>query len=567
MKCTPFLFALFVLTPICCSSAEAETARSAQSMVATVDPLATTAALDAMRNGGNAIDAAVAAALTLGVVDCQNSGIGGGCFILIRLADGTLVAIDGRETAPAAATRDMYLRDGRPQTALSQTGSLAVATPGALAAYAIAVERYGKRNLSDLLNPAADIAEEGFEIDGMFAARLLAATEEIASFPTTRRTLLKEDGTPYRAGETLRLPQLATTYRAIAEHGTDWFYQGSVARSIGEWMADHGGILTADDFAAYEPKIRQPIQSSYRDATIIGFPPPSSGGIHVAQILNMLENVDLAELYHDDPVQYTHVVAEAMKRAFADRAHWLGDSDFADVPLGLLDQQYADELFQQIDPDMATAVETHGTPAEAATRLIERHTTHICVVDEEGNWVSITATINTSFGSKVIVPGTGILLNNEMDDFSVAPGVPNAFGLVGSEANAIEPGKRPLSSMSPTIVLRNGEPVLTVGAAGGPRIISQVVLTIINRLDLGMPLEEAVASKRFHHQWSPDVLHLERGTDEALIEALHSRGHETNIIGYVGVMQAIALDDDGKTLLGVHDPRVPGSAAGGDSAP
>ena len=567
MKRTPFLLVLFVLTAVCWSRAEAETARSARSMVATVDPLATAAALDAMRSGGNAIDAAVAAALTLGVVDCQNSGIGGGCFILIRLADGTLVAIDGRETAPAAATRDMYLRDGRPQTALSQTGSLAVATPGALAAYAMAVEQYGKRNLSDLLIPAADIAEEGFEINGIFAARLLATAQEIASFPTTRSTLLKEDGTPYRAGETLRLPQLATTYRAIAEHGTDWFYQGPVARSVGEWMADHGGILTADDFAAYEPKIRQPIQSSYRDATIIGFPPSSSGGIHVAQILNMLENVDLAELYHDDPAEYTHVVAEAMKRAFADRAHWLGDSDFADVPLGLLDQQYADELFQQIDRNKATDVETHGAPPEAAIRLIDRHTTHICAVDDEGNWVAITATINTSFGSKIIVPGTGVLLNNEMDDFSIAPGVPNAFGLVGSEANAIEPGKRPLSSMSPTIVLRGGEPVLTVGAAGGPRIISQVVLTIINRLDLGMPLDEAVANKRFHHQWSPDVLHLERGTDEAIIEALRARGHETNILGYVGVTQAIALDDDGETLLGVYDPRVHGSAAGEDSAP
>lgn len=567
MKWTPLLLALFVLTAIGSRHAEGETARSTQSMVATVDPLATTAALDAMRDGGNAIDAAVAAALTLGVVDGQNSGIGGGCFILIRQADGTLVAIDGRETAPAAATRDMYLRDGHPQTEISQTGPLAVATPGALAAYAMAIEHYGKRDLADLLNPAADIAEEGFEIDEIFAARLLATAEEIASFPTTRTTLLKEDGTPYRAGDTLRLPQLAATYRAIAEHGTQWFYQGPLARSVGQWMADHGGILTAEDFAAYEPKFRQPIQSSYRDATIIGFPPPSSGGIHVAQILNMLENVDLTELHNDDPVECTHVVAEAMKRAFADRAHWLGDSEFADVPLGLLDQYYADELFQQIDRDRATRVESHGDPPEAATRTIERHTTHICAVDGEGNWVAITATINTSFGSKVIVPGTGVLLNNEMDDFSIAPGVPNAFGLVGSEANAIEPGKRPLSSISPTIVMRGGEPVLTVGAAGGPRIISQVVLTIINHLDLGMPLDEAVGTKRFHHQWSPDMLYLEQGTDESLVEALHARGHETNILGYIGVTQAIALDADGRTLLGVHDPRVPGLAAGEESAP
>ncbi len=555
---TLLLFAFGLLTAARAGEAVAE-----KGMVATVHPLATDAAVNVMRRGGNAVDAAVAAALTLGVVDNHNSGIGGGCFILIRTAEGKLVAIDGRETAPAKATRDMYLRDGEPQTELSQTGPLASGVPGALAAYDLAVQRHGKLKLRDLLAPGADFAEKGFPVDQVYAANLRSTAKTLSQFPGSRQALLKSDGSPYAEGETLKPPDLAQTYRAIAEHGIDWFYRGPFAEQTATWMSTNGGILTAKDFADYRPKIRKPIISTYRGRKIVGFPPPSSGGIHVAQILNMLERFDLKSLRVEDEAKFTHVVAEAMKLAFADRAHWLGDADFAKVPRGLVDETYAGQLAKRIDVNHVTNVASHGTPPRAQSDLFGKHTTHIAAADAEGNWVAITATVNTTFGSKVIVPGLGVVMNNEMDDFSVAPGVPNAFGLIGAEANAIEPGKRPLSSMSPTIVLEeDGRPVMTLGAAGGPKIITQVVLAIINRVDLGMELHEAVAAKRFHHQWTPDVLFLEAGIDEKLINRLRQFGHEVQRLEHVGVTQAISTANDGKSLIGVHDPRVPGKASG-----
>ena len=274
-------------------------------------------------------------------------------------------------------------------------------------------------------------------------------------------------------------------------------------------MAEHGGLITAEDLRAYRPRLREPIVTTYRGYTVIGFPPPSSGGIHVAQILNILECFDMRSLHERDPGLMIHVVAEAMKLAFADRAHWLGDSDFAAVPRGLIDKQYARQLAQQIRLDQVLEVERYGIPEDWQTKTFGKHTTHIAAADKEGYWVAITATINTSFGSKVVVPGTGLLLNNEMDDFSAQPGVPNAFGLLGNRNNSIEPGKRPLSSMSPTIVLKDGQPVLTLGAAGGPKIITQVVLGIIQALDLQRPVDRCVAAARWHHQWRPHVLMVE----------------------------------------------------------
>ncbi len=537
-----------------------ESATSAEGMVATVNPLATDAGVDSLARGGNAIDAAVAAALTLGVVDGHNSGIGGGCLILIRLADGGLVAIDGRETAGARATRDMYLRNGKPQGELSRMGPLAAGVPGALAAYDHAVRHYGRRPLAELLLPAAEIAQDGFPITAGYADALKRKAKELARYAGTRAVLLEEDGSPRQAGETLRQPELARTYRAVAEHGIDWFYRGPFARRVAAWMADHGGILTADEFAGYRVRRREPVKSTYRGYTVVGFPPPSSGGVHVAQMLNVLERFDLGGLHADAPADLYHVVAEAMKLAFADRAHWLGDPDFAEVPRGLIDKQYASRLARRIDRTRSTRVPHHGQPPQQGS--FGKHTTHIAAADAEGNWVALTATVNTSFGSKVIVPGTGVILNNEMDDFSIAPGTPNAFGLLGAEANAVGPGKRPLSSMSPTIVLRDGRPVLTLGAAGGPTIITQVVLTIVRHLDLGMPLPDALAAPRIHHQWMPDELRLERSLDESVAAELERRGHRLKRYDGIGVSQAIGVAADGKTLIGVHDPRVSGKAAG-----
>lgn len=543
------------------TAADASGQSPQRGMVATVHPQATQAGLDALRGGGNAVDAAVAAALTLGVVDSHNSGIGGGCFILIRCPDGKIIAIDGREMAPRKAHRDMYLRDGRPQHALSKTGALASGVPGALAAYHAALSTAGTQKLTMLLLPAAEIAEQGFAIDRSFASRLSATASKIAQFEATRKVFLRADGTPFAAGQILKQPDLANTYRAIAANGVAWFYDGPFAQATERWMREHGGIITAEDFAAYRPVFRQPVVSKYRGTQIVGFPPPSSGGVHVAQILNILEPFDLQRLHREDPARLVHVVAEAMKLAFADRAHWLGDADFVPVPRGLTAADYGQSLAARIDPNAAMAVEKHSVPPNAETELFRKHTTHIAAADAEGYWVAITATVNTSFGSKVMVPGTGVVLNNQMDDFSIAPGVPNAFGLIGGEANAIAPGKRPLSSMSPTIVLRDGQPILTVGAAGGPKIITQVVLAVIHHLDLNMPIEQALAAPRFHHQWRPDVLFIEDTFAEDTEEQLREFGHDVRRIKSVGVTQAITLTNSGH-FRGAHDPRVSGQAAG-----
>jgi gamma-glutamyltranspeptidase/glutathione hydrolase len=544
------------------SSGRAEAAaKGPRGAAATVHPLATDAAIRAMRSGGNAVDAAVAAALMLGVVDSHNSGLGGGCFVLIRRADGKLVAIDGRETAPAKADRDTFVQHGRPQTELTQNGPLAVAVPGALAAYDLALEQHGRLSLKNLLLPAADIAEQGFGVDRVFAENLKEASLKIAQFPGTAAVLLKNDGSPYVDGDVVKQPDLARTYRAIAHEGPDWFYRGPFAARVGTWMAENGGLLCAEDLASYRPQVREPLITQYRDLTLVGFPPPSSGGIHVAQILNILENFDLKAIHDRDPAEFMHLLVEAMKLAFADRAHWLGDPSFARVPRGLVDKSYAARLAARIDLTKTSAVPKHDMPPEWQTNVFGKHTTHIAAADAEGNWVAITATINTAFGSKVIVPGTGIVLNNEMDDFALAPGVPNAFGLVGAEANAVAAGKRPLSSMSPTIVLREGKPLLTLGAAGGPKIISQTLLTLVRHIDLGHSLEQSVALARFHHQWSPDRLQVEAAIEDRYGDALRRLGHHLEVSQRMAVVQAVAVDSADGSLTAVHDPRAAGKSA------
>lgn len=535
-------------------------AQGARGVVASVHPLATQAGIEAMRGGGNAIDAAVAVALALGVVDGHNSGIGGGCFMVIRLASGELVALDGREMAPAAATRDMFLRDGKADTSLSQTGALASGVPGALALYAQVVEKYGRRKLADLLLPAAQIAEEGFPIDFVYARKLKAAAENLRRFPASRAAFLKPEGEPWGEGDVLKLPDLAKSYRAIAEQGPDWFYRGEFAQKTAAWMRENGGLMTEEDFANYVVKQREPLLSEYRGYQLVGMPPPSSGGVHVAQILNILEHFDLAAM--SKPGERHHVVAEAMKLAFADRAHWLGDPDFAPVPRGLADKSYAKELAARIRMDKAIDVPGHSTPPDFDKRVFEKHTTHFSTADAAGNWVACTATINTGFGSKVVVPGTGIVLNNEMDDFSAQPGVPNAFRLVGAEANAVEPGKRPLSSMSPTLVLKDGKPILALGAAGGPTIISQTVQNLIGILDLGLRLDTALAEPRLHHQWRPDEIRLERGFPAEVKDALKARGHQLDEQTSVGASNVVGRAPNGQTLTGASEPRSGGVALG-----
>lgn len=528
--------------------------------VATVHPIATDAAMEALRTGGNAVDGAVAAMLTLGVVDSPNSGIGGGCFMLIRLANGETYAIDGREMAPAAATRDMFIRDGKADPALSQNGPLAVGVPGALAAYEGAIARFGKHTLADALLPAADIAERGFALNANYANKIKATREQLQRFPASAAIVLKTDGSPLAAGETLVQPDLANTYRAIAKNGLDYFYKGEFAKRVDTWMAQNGGLLRASDFANYQVKARHAVVSEYRGLRIVGFPPPSSGGVHVAQILAMLERFDLAKM---NEVDRTTTVANAMSLAFADRAFWLGDPDFAEVPRGLLDANYLAERSKLLRSDQAIAVIDHGEPPkldpEFFSREAQKHTTHVSVADAAGNVVSVTATINTSFGSKVVVPGTGVFLNNEMDDFSAQPGVPNAFKLIGAEANAVAPGKRPLSSMSPTIVVKGGRPLYIIGAAGGPKIITQVVDVLVNLIDLKMTPEAAMAKARFHHQWRPDQLWIEKTAGDDLIDALQGRGFAIDVAQPVGATNLVMID--GETMTAVGEPRLEGKAA------
>jgi gamma-glutamyltranspeptidase/glutathione hydrolase len=548
------VFLAFYVAPV-----RAQSASGRHGAVATVDRIASQAGIDAMKKGGNAVDAAVAAALTLGVVNSYNSGIGGGCFILIRSAKGELICIDGRETAPAAATRDMYVRDGTVVPGLSETGALASATPGELSACDLALKSWGKRSLKEHLLAAAQIAEQGFPIDARYAAHLRDQSGALAKFPTTRAVFLRPDGSPRAQGEILQQPDLARTYRAIAKNGIGWFYGGPFAQAAEKWMKENGGLMTASDLAGYHAVLREPISTTYRGCTVVSFPPPSSGGVHVLEILNMLETRDFADP-HFTAVDRDQFIVEAMKLAFADRAYWLGDPDFAQVPRGLIRKDYARALAAKIDLTHASAVTGPGAPPDTAGDVFPKHTTHISTADAEGNWVAMTATINTEFGSKVVIPGTGVLMNNQMDDFSAQPGKANHFGLVGAEANAIAAGKRPLSSMSPAIVLKDNRPILAVGAAGGPTIISQTLLNIVGVVDFGMDAQTAIDQPKFHHQWRPDELKIERKMDPSVVAALAQRGQIVREVKFLGAAQAVGLAPDGQGFIGAADPRVNGVA-------
>lgn len=507
--------------------------------VATGHPVATRAAVEVLQSGGNAIDAAVAAALTLGVVDGHNSGIGGGCFVVAHLAGGRLVALDGRETAPAGATREMFVRDGEVMPEASLTGALAVGVPGQLAALEALARRHGRWPLARGLERAAALAEAGMEVTPGYAARLRGEAAALRQFPESAAIFLRSDGSGWEAGEILRQPDLAATYRAIAAGGTRWFYRGPFAQRLEAWMRANGGVLTRRDLRRYRVRWREPVITTYRGWTVAGFPPPSSGGVHVGQILRMLEGFEVGALGAGS-ADLAHLLGEAMKRAFADRAHWLGDPDFVRVPKGLVDAGYGAALAKGIRMDRAVPVEGHGEPPGGEVDAFgKRHTTHLSVADADGNWVALTATINTSFGSKAVVPGTGVLLNNQMDDFSVRPGATNFFGLVGAEANAIAPRKRPLSSMSPTLLLRDDAPVLAVGAAGGPTIISQTVRAVVAVVDFGATTAEALAAARVHHQWRPDTLVMEGGWDDAAEGELEARGHRVRRVPALGAAQAV----------------------------
>ena len=519
--------------------------------VASVNPDATRIAMDVVKWGGNAVDAAIAVAFALGVVDAHNSGIGGGSFILVRLADGRVLAIDGREMAPAAAHRDMFLENGKANPELSRTGALAIGVPGSVMALDKLQREGGKLTFADVILPAASLAENGFAVSASAAGRIASTAKDLQKFPAAAAIYLGKSGQPYPAGTMIKNPDLARTYRELARLGPDYFYRGEFAKKTAGWMKKNAGLVTREDFSNYQVKLREPIVSTYKGYTLYGFPPPSSGGIHVTQILNILENFDLHKATTSE--RY-HLVAEAMKFAFADRAYWLGDSDFVKVPLSLTDKRYAKNIAQKISRDKVAPGVVHGDPGIDIPHLMNKHTTHIAAADTDGNWVAITTTVNTSFGSKVVIPGTGVVMNNQMDDFSAQVGAANAFGLVGSDSNAVAAKKRPLSSMSPTIVFKNNQPVMTLGAAGGPTIISQVVQNLLYTLEFNIPAEEAIRQPRIHEQWNPDLLFVEAAMPDMVRKALEQKGHEVKIWPSMGASQIIQLRD-GK-LVPVAEPRV-----------
>ncbi len=560
MKKTTFALLVWIFPLLCfaqlpaqgyTNSDYAQVSEGGKVAAASVNPDATHIAMEVVKRGGNAVDAAIAIAFALGVVDPQNSGIGGGCFVLVRLADGRILAIDGREMAPAAAQRDMFVQNGKANPELSRTGALAIGIPGSVMALHKLQREGGKLNFADVILPAAELAEQGFAVSPVVAERTAATAPDIKKFPATAAIYLDKSGQPFTVNTRIKNPDLANTYRQLARLGPDYFYRGDFANKTAAWMKKNGGLITATDFANYEAKLRQPVVSQFAGYTLYGFPPPSSGGTHVAQILNILGNFNLQKTTSSE--RY-HLIAEAMKFAFADRAHWLGDADFTKVPALLTDKAYAKTIAQKINLNKVASNVVHGDPDIDIPHLMNKHTTHIAAADLDGNWVAITATVNTSFGSKVVIPGTGVVMNNQMDDFSAQVGVANAFGLVGSDANAVAAKKRPLSSMSPTIVFKGNQPVMTLGAAGGPTIISQVVQNLLYTLEYKMPAEEAIKQPRIHEQWSPDLLFVEAAVPDMVRQSLKQKGHSITVWPSMGASQIIQLRD-GK-LVPVAEPRV-----------
>lgn len=531
-------------------------------MVVSASELASQIGCDILKSGGNAVDAAVATAFALGVVEQYSSGIGGGNFIMIYLADkDTVIAIDGRETAPAAAFRDMYIDSttGKPNPVLSTEGILAGGVPGAVASLSLALEKFGTKSLKEVLKPSIELAEKGFMVTQGYNEHLEYNKGLLAKFPESKAIYFKGDTTVLQFGDVLVQKDLGWSYRQISEKGPSAFYSGEIARKIVDFEAKNKGLITAKDLADYRPKFRTPVKGTYRGYEVISMPPPSSGGVHLIQMLNILENYKLDQFGFNSS-QYIHTLAEAMKQAFADRAEYLGDPDFVKIPVDtMLDKGYALAVYNRtksyqpnyVAPGKLTAIpDTSG------------HTTHLSVVDSKGNMCAITATVNTGYGSGMTIAGTGIILNDEMDDFSAQPGTPNYFGLVGAEANSIQAGKRPLSSMTPTFVLKDGKPFMVTGSPGGPRIITATLQSILNVIDFRMDVQEAVSVSRIHHQWKPDCIYVEYGTPLDVIENLAAKGHRVEVRGAGSTVEAIVIDPVTGLRYGGADPRSDGKAVG-----
>lgn len=526
-------------------------------MVASQEALASEVGLEILRQGGNAVDAAVATGFALAVTLPKAGNIGGGGFMLVYLADkGESIAIDYREMAPRKAHRDMFLdANGDVDKNLSRYSRHAAGVPGTVHGLLSALEKYGTMNREQVMAPAIRLAEEGYPISHAFARELRKRRKQLSRSEAGEAIFFKANGDNFEAGELLVQKDLARSLKQVAKGGIDAFYRGDIAQLFERDSRANGGLIDREDMAAYRSVERPVVRGEYRGYEIVSMPPPSSGGVHVVQMLNVLEQYDLKAMGHNS-ADYLHLLTETMKRAYADRSEYLGDPDFADVPIkALTADSYAKRIAAAIDPQKATP-STDIKPGLDAPA--ESHdTTHFSVVDRWGNAVANTYTLNFSYGSGIVVAGTGILLNNEMDDFSSKPGTPNAFGLLGGEANAIAAGKRPLSSMTPTIVLEDGKPRLVVGSPGGSRIITVVLQMILNVIDHGMNVAEAMSVPRVHHQWFPDKLFIEKGISADTRKILEAKGQTVADSRVLGSVQAIEVIDG--LIYGKSDPRRPGA--------
>ena len=530
-------------------------------MVSSQQRLATDVGVSILEQGGNAVDAAVAVGYALAVVYPRAGNIGGGGFMVVYMAETKeVVTIDYREMAPAKAHADIFLdNDNNVDRNKALFHGLSTGVPGSVMGMELALKTYGSMTLKQVMAPAINLAENGYIVTHDFARSLKGLKKRMEKWLSTMAIFQKPNGVLFQEGDLFVQKDLAKTLRIIADEGSKGFYQGEVAEKIAAAIQKAGGLMTVEDLANYKALIRKPVTTNYRGYDVYSMPPPSSGGIHLVQILNMLENSDIGEMGHNSAATI-HQMAESMKYAYADRSEYLGDPDYYKVPMkALIDKAYAKSLFEKIDP--LKALPSDEIKPGKLTPYESDQTTHYSVVDKWGNSVSTTTTLNLSYGSGLVADGTGVLMNNEMDDFSSKPGEPNAYGLLGGVANAIEAGKRPLSAMTPTIVLKDGKPYLITGSPGGSRIITTTLQIVMNVIDHHMNIAEASSAQRIHHQWYPDEIRIERGLNKDTKALLEAKGHKLKVKSAMGSTQTIMVTPDG--LLGAPDPRSRDAKAAG----
>ena len=521
------------------------------SVVSSIHPLASEIGLNILNQNGNAIDAAIGTGLALGVLDQFNSGLGGGAFILIRLSNGEIFSIDGREKAPSKATQNMYNIDGKTNLYYSQNGPLSVGVPGLPAAYVKALNLAGTKTLKELIKPSINIAKKGFILDDDYIRRYKINIEELKKDSSSRKIYFNSKGKEFKQGDIFIQNDLSMTYEKFGKNGIDYFYKGEFANKLVKLMKEREGLITHDDMKNYKAIQREPIEGTYRNYNVYGMGPPSSGGINVLQMLNMIEISGILNGKKELDKESIYYISLIMSEVFESRSNDLGDPDFKNINIkNLISKSYAQKKLLDIQ------LREKKVKNNSNQNFNSGHTTNLCVIDKWGNVVVINQTVNHTFGSKVTVPGTGVILNNEMDDFSIESGLPNAFGLTGGEINSIEGNKRPLSSMSPTIITKNDKPIIILGGAGGPRIITSVLQSIINIIDFDLSVENAISKPRFHQQFIPDAIYIEKGFSNEIINYLEEKDYEIIEKEKLGIVNIIAWDSTKNIYTGASDVRV-----------